>query len=1374
VSNLKKEAAIKEKELAEKQEAANNALQMITDTMKNANSQKVEMQDLKSNVMTEERDIAEKKKLIDAELKEIEPLIEEAKKAIGSIKNETLTEIRSLRMPPEVIRDILEATLILMGIQDTSWNSMKSFLSKRGIKEEIRAFDPRRINTKARNQVETILDSRKASFTKEAASRASAAAVPLAAWVSANVRYSYVLEKIKPLEQEQNRLHTNLKMAENQLSDLTQGLSEVDQKVAVLKQKLNQFTKEAAEVEISLSKTQQIISSADKLVAGLEGEYIRWKREVEAMGHNIEQIPCQSIIAAGFLTYLADLPEDIRQEMCNKWFSKLGVVKFDIKHFLCSEQEMLQWRADGLPSDELSLENATTIVKTSATPYIIDPSSQATEWLKKHHLQVGNVEITNFNDDRFFLSLELSVRFGKTLIVLNVDHIHPILYPLLRSDIIGQGPYKAVQIGEKQVDFNPNFKLFLVTHNSKPSLSNDGKSLTCVINFTTTRAGLTGQLLAKALKQERPELEERKSQLLKQEEELKIQISQLEDELLNQLANSTGNILENKDLLDSLNETKTKSAIIETSLSESENLQKNLVLEANTYLPLALFASKLFFALTDLSKINNMYQFSITAFVQLYEKNFRILPQGNMDVRLENLKKSLQKTIYDHTTRSLFKSDRLTFALHFLHEMNPDLFQSKEWELFTGILIDTVSDSDDVGSSLPAWIDEERKKDIAKLARSLPELYSHLHLEEVSLWTTFMKSEECEKGLPSHCEKKVSLFQQLLIVQFLRPDRLESAMEYFLQKGLNTKELSPPALNIREVVIETKASEPILMINSPGSDPSQELRDATSQNRQSLHEIAMGQGQTDYALEKIREAMKHGHWICLKNVHLMTYWIPLLIQEINSNEPHSDFRLWLTAESHPKFPSALLESCLKITYESPPGIKRNLQTTMNSWSSEFMSRGGNTIRAQALFTLAWFHAVVQERRTFIPQGWASYYEFSDADLRTGLEVMENIFKGAEGNVSWDYVHGLFQNAIYGGRVDNNHDLRILNSYLCSFFNSNILSGTNRAKKPLGPGLELPATTSYQEYIELVHKIPDTDKPALFGLPANIGRAHQRNISEGAIKQLRLIMLSTESVSKFDREKWQAELSPILNLWKKLNQGTGMLQVKIQQPSGHEINPMKAFIELEFFNGIALLQHVHKSLAGISKVIRGTNLLTEKISGLASSLLQQETPMSWQSVWSGPENPTDYIKAVVLKVNEIQKWSSKVDQGSLLKENIDLSDLFHPDTFLSALAQQTAREYGVSMSDLKLQSSWSRGGISGAKLAVKINALELEGALFDGVRLSESRHDSPNIQIAPTCTLAWTPDSSREHLSASEVRNPICQCSYFFNYFKVPYEHQKQS
>ena len=79
-----------------------------------------------------------RKKVIDEELAEIEPLVSEARSAVSDIRNEALAEIRSLRAPPETIRDILEGVLRLMGILDTSWTSMKIFLAKRGIKEEIR------------------------------------------------------------------------------------------------------------------------------------------------------------------------------------------------------------------------------------------------------------------------------------------------------------------------------------------------------------------------------------------------------------------------------------------------------------------------------------------------------------------------------------------------------------------------------------------------------------------------------------------------------------------------------------------------------------------------------------------------------------------------------------------------------------------------------------------------------------------------------------------------------------------------------------------------------------------------------------------------------------------------------------------------------------------------------------------------------------------------------------------------------------------------------------------------------------------------------------------------------------------------------------
>jgi dynein heavy chain 2 len=92
----------------------------------------------------------------------------------------------------------------------------------------------------------------------------------------------------------------------------------------------------------------------------------------------------------------------------------------------------------------------------------------------------------------------------------------------------------------------------------------------------------------------------------------------------------------------------------------------------------------------------------------------------------------------------------------------------------------------------------------------------------------------------------------------------------------------------------------------------------------------------------------------------------IYFKELNALKPHKDFRLWLTSEVHPKFPTILLQSSIKITYEAPPGVKKNLLRTFENWTQDEFGKGG-VPRSQTLFVLAWFHAIVQERRKYIPQ-----------------------------------------------------------------------------------------------------------------------------------------------------------------------------------------------------------------------------------------------------------------------------------------------------------------------------------------------------------------------------------------------------------------------
>ncbi|KAI0210443.1 Cytoplasmic dynein 2 heavy chain 1 [Lamellibrachia satsuma] len=995
VDNLKRKAAEQSLVLAEKQTEADNSLKEITTTMQNASEQKMEMETLQKQAAEENKKLGLRKKDIDVELAEIEPLVREAKKAVGSIKTETLGEIRALRAPPVVIRDILEGVLSLMGIFDTSWVSMKSFLAKRGVKEEIQTFDARKVSPDIRQSVEELLRRNKDSFDPKNAKRASTAAAPLAAWVRANVKFSYVLEKIQPLETEQAQLQKNLQKAESRMEKLSKALSEVDRKVEGLKGKFEKTTMEAAKLKVELEKAQETIDAAENLVGKLDGEYRRWSGQVGEITQQLKELPMRVLLAAAFITYMSSASEDIRHSCLEDWMQYLQLSEFDLRHFLSTESEQLIWKSEGLPSDDLSMENALVILQTSLRPFLVDPSSRATDWLKTH-LKESKLEVVNQQDANFNTVLELAVRFGKTLIIQEADSVEPVLYPLLRGDLISQGPRYVVQVGEKIIDFNESFRLFLSTRIPNPEIPPDAASIVTEVNFTTTRAGLTGQLLATTIQHEKPELEVRKTELLKQEEDLKIQLATLEDMLLEELANATGNILENKELLDSLNKTKQSSITISDSLVESVRLQAALDQERSAFLPLAENGSKLFFVIRDLCKINNMYRFSLSSFLRLFQRALKTDQGGDSsEQHIKALNSSLQYLVYESVCRSLFKADRLMFAMHMVHGMSPHMFKDSEWDAFIGLIVsdakgDPPSKS---GGDMPRWIEPDRIPAIQMLKTTFPQLYQDLQLTDSGMWSQYAHSSECERDLPASIAKRISLFEQVLLVQATRTDRLQSAMALFACRALEIRELSPPNINLKRLYeVETRPQEPILIIISAGADPSQELVELASQiiGADKYHQVAMGQGQAEIAIQLLRDCARNGEWLCLKNLHLVTSWLPTLEKELNQLQPDDGFRLWMTAEVHPKFPTVLLQSSLKITYEAPPGVKKNLLRTYESWSPEFVSGNGNTVRSQALFALAWFHAMVQERRNYIPQGWTKFYEFGLSDLRAGAQIVDRL------------------------------------------------------------------------------------------------------------------------------------------------------------------------------------------------------------------------------------------------------------------------------------------------------------------------------------------------------------------------------------------------
>ena len=74
----------------------------------------------------------------------------------------------------------------------------------------------------------------------------------------------------------------------------------------------------------------------------------------------------RALLAAAFITYMSAAPEDVRHENLHNWMEAVGVSGFDMRRFLSTESEQLKWKAEGLPSDDLSMENALIILQVSA------------------------------------------------------------------------------------------------------------------------------------------------------------------------------------------------------------------------------------------------------------------------------------------------------------------------------------------------------------------------------------------------------------------------------------------------------------------------------------------------------------------------------------------------------------------------------------------------------------------------------------------------------------------------------------------------------------------------------------------------------------------------------------------------------------------------------------------------------------------------------------------------------------------------------------------------------------------------------------------------------------------------------------------------
>lgn len=161
--------------------------------------------------------------------------------------------------------------------------------------------------------------------------------------------------------------------------------------------------------------------------------------------------------------------------------------------------------------------------------------------------------------------------------------------------------------------------------------------------------GLEDQLLSVIVGFERKDVEEQRERLIQETSENKKLLKDLEDALLRELATSTGNMLDNTELIQTLEDTKEKACEVSEKLALGAVTAHDIDKLRDGYRPAAKRGAILFFVLSDLASINSMYQYSLSTYLSVFEHSLRkSQPHSYLPKRLNFIKDTLTHNVYNY------------------------------------------------------------------------------------------------------------------------------------------------------------------------------------------------------------------------------------------------------------------------------------------------------------------------------------------------------------------------------------------------------------------------------------------------------------------------------------------------------------------------------------------------------------------------------------------------------------------------------------------------------------------------------------------------------------------------------------------------------
>ncbi|XP_010893351.3 dynein heavy chain 8, axonemal [Esox lucius] len=1288
VAQLSKDLVVKEKELAVASVKASKVLAEVTISAGAAVAVKAEVQVVKDKALQIVEDIDSEKALAEIKLIAAKPALEEAEAALNTIKAADISTVRKLAKPPHLIMRIMDCCLLLFQkkldsitmdperpCHRPSWGEALKLMSGSGFLASLQQFPKDSINEETLELLQPYFEME--DYTFECANKVCGNVAGLLSWTSAMATFFDINKEVLPLK-------ANLVVQEGRMvvanAELAIAQAQLDEKQAELdnvRAKFEAAMKEKQDLLDDAKMCRNKMVAASALIDGLSGEKVRWTEQSKLFKSQINRLVGDVLQLTGFLSYCGPFNQNFRNILLKDiWEAELRKRKIpftddlNIISMLVDPPTISEWNLQGLPGDDLSVQNGIIATKATRFPLLIDPQTQGKAWIKKKE-KANELQVTSLNHKHFRTHLEDCLSMGRPLLIEDVrEDLDPALDNVLEKNFIKSGSTYKVKVGDKETDVMNGFKLYITTKMPNPAYTPEISAKTSIIDFTVTTKGLENQLLGRVILTEKYELEAERVKLMEDVTANKRKMKELEDNLLYKLSSTKGSLVDDESMIGILSVTKQTAREVSEKLQVAAETEVKINTASEEYRPAASRGSILYFLITEMSMVNVMYQTSLAQFLKIFDLSMARSEKSPVtQKRISNIIEYLTFEVFRYTVRGLYENHKFIFTLLLALKIDLQKTIVKPNEFQTLIKGGAALD---LKSSPPKpfrWILDLTWLNLVEVSKlpQFTEIMNQVSQNE-NEWKMWFDMDNPEDGvIPDGYNDALDVFHKLLLIRSWCPDRTLSQARKYIGDSLGTRYADPVILNLEITWEESDTRTPLICFLSMGSDPTSQIDALAKKLRLEFRAISMGQGQEIHARRLLQTSMTQGGWVLLQNCHLGLEFMEELLDTITTVETmHSSFRVWITTEPHDRFSITLLQSSIKFTNDPPQGVRAGLKRTFATISQDQLEFSNLPMWKPMLYNIAFLHTVVQERRKFGPLGWNIPYEFNSSDFTASVQFVQNHMDecSPKKGVSWVTVRYMLGEVQYGGRVTDDYDKRLLNCFSRVWFHAKISEPTFC----FYTGYKVPVCKTVRQYMDYIATLPAVDTPQVFGLHPNADITYQTNTSAEVLDTITNIQ-PKESGGGAGETRESIVYRQAEEMLEKLPPNYVPHKVKARLVKMGALNPMNIFLRQEVDRMQRIIRVVRSSLINLKLAIDGTIIMSENLRDALDNMFDARIPNMWKKI-SWESSTLGFWFTELLERNT--QFFSWVFEGR--PRTFWMTGFFNPQGFLTAMRQEVTRAH----------------------------------------------------------------------------------------------------